>query len=143
MHWRPEATSLVYRSTMVRRIPVVLLVALVWQAAACGGGSSSSTPTTVRVTYRFEGAAEGPKVSYTTATGVEQKTIVNPSAAPSNTNEDIAVDVPSGKQVTSTIEAQHFTEEVECIIIDSKGNTIADNKAQGANSTATCEATAG
>lgn len=110
--------------------------------AACGGGSSGSgsSSSTVRVTYKFAGKAEAPKASYTTATGSEERTIVATSAGV--IVDEFGVDVPAGKALTVTIEAQHYTENVQCTIVGSDGKVISDNKASGLHGKATCEGAA-
>lgn len=96
----------------------------------------------MHVTYKLTGHAAGPKASYTTATGVVERTIVNKDTAPSSVEESIEIDVPAGKQLTLTIEGQQYEDNVRCTIVGSDGLVLSDNAAQGLHNKATCEAAA-
>lgn len=117
----------------MRRLLVVLVV-----LAACSSGGG---PKTVHVTYQFGGHATTPTVSYTTATGVDERPLLDTGSA--TITEKVGVDVPAGKQLTATIAVRYFGDErVTCSIVGSDGKVLSESSAVGVDNKATCEAAA-
>jgi hypothetical protein len=109
----------------------------VFVLAACGGGGSKSQ--TVHITYQMRGFATSPTVTYRTANGSITKHVGDPSNT-EPVNEDIGADITAGDPVSLTVQSTFLGDkEVTCIIVGSKGQTIAQNTAQGQMVTASCD----
>jgi len=133
------------RRAVIASVLVIAIAGIFWWSRHDSGSGLSQSDldklVPVTITYKVHGSAPAVDVTVTSATGTEQRKGLSVPLG-EHGSDGVTANIPRGQAVVLLAQNAGSTGDVECIIVDSRGEVISDNHASGASAIASCNGVA-